>query len=82
MEEKRLAAHLRDRPDQLREARKNGVKLIGYFPGNYVPEEIIYASGAIPLCLTHGGNPAPAMRRCQPRRVLCAPSPEHRLEKG
>jgi benzoyl-CoA reductase/2-hydroxyglutaryl-CoA dehydratase subunit BcrC/BadD/HgdB len=60
MKEKRLATHLRDRPDQLREARKNGVKLIGYFPGNYVPEELIYASGAILLCLTHGGNPAPA----------------------
>ena len=58
MEEKRLAAYLKDRPEQLRAARKEGVKVIGYFPGNYVPEEIIYASGAIPLCLTHGGNPA------------------------
>jgi benzoyl-CoA reductase/2-hydroxyglutaryl-CoA dehydratase subunit BcrC/BadD/HgdB len=58
MEEKRLAAYLKDRPEQLRRARKDGVKLIGYFPGNYVPEEIIYASGAIPLCLTHGGDPA------------------------
>ncbi len=57
MEENRLAAHLRDRPAQLTEAKKNGVKIIGSFPGNYVPEEIIYASGAVPLCLTHGGNP-------------------------
>lgn len=60
MEEKHLATHLRDRPDQLREAKKNGVKIIGFFPGNYVPEEIIYASGAIPLCLTHGGSPQQA----------------------
>jgi benzoyl-CoA reductase/2-hydroxyglutaryl-CoA dehydratase subunit BcrC/BadD/HgdB len=60
MEENRLAAHLRDRPAQLEEAKKNGVKIIGSFPGNYVPEEIIYASGAVPLCLTHGGNPHPA----------------------
>jgi benzoyl-CoA reductase/2-hydroxyglutaryl-CoA dehydratase subunit BcrC/BadD/HgdB len=60
MEETRLAAHLRDRPAQLKEARKNGVKIIGYFPGNYVPEEIIYAAGAVPLCLTHGGSPQPA----------------------
>jgi benzoyl-CoA reductase/2-hydroxyglutaryl-CoA dehydratase subunit BcrC/BadD/HgdB len=60
MEETRLAAHLRDRPAQLKEAQKNGVKIIGYFPGNYVPEEIIYASGAVPLCLIHGGNPHPA----------------------
>jgi benzoyl-CoA reductase/2-hydroxyglutaryl-CoA dehydratase subunit BcrC/BadD/HgdB len=60
MEETRLAAHLRDRPAQLRESKKNGIKIIGYFPGNYVPEEIIYASGAVPLCLIHGGSPRPA----------------------
>jgi benzoyl-CoA reductase/2-hydroxyglutaryl-CoA dehydratase subunit BcrC/BadD/HgdB len=60
MEENRLAAHLRDRPAQLEEAKKKGVKIIGSFPGNYVPEEIIYASGAVPICLTHGGNPHPA----------------------
>jgi benzoyl-CoA reductase/2-hydroxyglutaryl-CoA dehydratase subunit BcrC/BadD/HgdB len=60
MEDKCLADHLRDRPAQLIEAKKSGVKIIGYFPGNYVPEELIYASGAIPVCLTHGGNPAPA----------------------
>lgn len=60
MEENRLAAHLRDRPAQLKEAKQNGLKIIGYFPGNYVPEEIIYAAGAIPLCLIHGGSPHPA----------------------
>ncbi len=59
MEDKRLATHLEDRPAQLREAKKNGTKIIGYFPGNYVPEELIYASGAVPLCLTHGGSPRP-----------------------
>ncbi|MFC1535430.1 2-hydroxyacyl-CoA dehydratase subunit D, partial [Thermodesulfobacteriota bacterium] len=26
------------------------------FPGNYVPEEIIFASGAIPICLIDGGS--------------------------
>jgi len=51
MEEERLATYLKDRPAQLIEAKNNGVKIIGYFPGNYVPEEIIYASGAVPLCL-------------------------------
>ena len=54
MEEDRLTTHLKDRPAQLREAKKKGVKIIGYFPGDYVPEEIIYASGAVPLCLAHG----------------------------
>lgn len=56
MNKQNLDAHLRDRPEHLRQAKENGVKIIGYFPGNYVPEEIIYASGAIPLCLTDGGN--------------------------
>jgi benzoyl-CoA reductase/2-hydroxyglutaryl-CoA dehydratase subunit BcrC/BadD/HgdB len=60
VEEDRLIAHLKDRPAQLREARKKGVKIIGFFPGNYVPEEIIYASGAVPVCLSHGGRSEPA----------------------
>lgn len=60
MEETLLAAHLKDRPAQLREAKEKGIKIIGYLPGNYVPEELIYASGAIPVCLIHGGNPRPA----------------------
>ena len=60
MDENRLAIHLKNRPAQLEEAKKKGVKIVGYFPGNYVPEEIIYASGAVPLCLIHGANPHPA----------------------
>ena len=60
MEKNRLINHLKDRPEQLKEAKRNGTKIIGYFPGNYVPEEIIYAAGAVPLCLTHGGRPGPA----------------------
>ena len=60
MEEVRLDAHLRNRPAQLREAKKDGIKIIGYFPGNYVPEEIIYASGAVPICLSNGGSSQPA----------------------
>jgi benzoyl-CoA reductase/2-hydroxyglutaryl-CoA dehydratase subunit BcrC/BadD/HgdB len=60
MEIKRLTTYLENRPSQLREAKKKGIKIIGYFPGNYVPEEIIYASGAVPLCLIHGGNHRPA----------------------
>jgi benzoyl-CoA reductase/2-hydroxyglutaryl-CoA dehydratase subunit BcrC/BadD/HgdB len=59
MQEERLAMHLRDRPAALREVKKSGVKIIGYFPGDYVPEEIIYASGAVPVCLAQGGSPRP-----------------------
>jgi benzoyl-CoA reductase/2-hydroxyglutaryl-CoA dehydratase subunit BcrC/BadD/HgdB len=72
MEEKRLAVHLRDRPDQIRKARNKGIKLIGYFPGNYVPEELIYASEAIPVCLIRGGNAAPAEAGIKALpRVMC-----------
>ncbi len=60
MDKQNLAAHLEDRPAHLRKAKENGVKIIGYFPGNYVPEEIIYASGAIPVCLCDGGSSQPA----------------------
>jgi len=59
MQEERLAIHLRERPYQLKEAKNDGIKIIGYFPGNYVPEELIYASGAIPLCLINGGDSQP-----------------------
>jgi benzoyl-CoA reductase/2-hydroxyglutaryl-CoA dehydratase subunit BcrC/BadD/HgdB len=60
MQEERLAIHLRERPSQLKEAKNKGVKIIGCFPGNYVPEELIYASGAVPLCLVNGGDSQPA----------------------
>jgi benzoyl-CoA reductase/2-hydroxyglutaryl-CoA dehydratase subunit BcrC/BadD/HgdB len=60
VDKENLATHLRNRPASLKEAKDKGTKIIGYFPGNYVPEEIIYASGAIPICLTDGGSPHPA----------------------
>jgi benzoyl-CoA reductase/2-hydroxyglutaryl-CoA dehydratase subunit BcrC/BadD/HgdB len=41
---------------RLREAKEEGKKIIGYFPGNYVPEELIIASGALPVCLFGGGD--------------------------
>jgi benzoyl-CoA reductase/2-hydroxyglutaryl-CoA dehydratase subunit BcrC/BadD/HgdB len=59
MQEEHLAMHLGNRPTQLREAKNKGFKIIGYFPGNYVPEELIYASGAVPLCLIDGGDTIP-----------------------
>jgi benzoyl-CoA reductase/2-hydroxyglutaryl-CoA dehydratase subunit BcrC/BadD/HgdB len=60
MKETLLDAYLKSRPAQLREAKKSGTKVIGYFPGNYVPEELIYAARAIPICLVNGGSPQPA----------------------
>jgi len=50
---------LEERVKQIKEAKEHGTKIIGYFPGNYVPEELITASGAIPLCLINGGDTPP-----------------------
>ena len=52
-----LAEHLANRPSELKKLKAQGQKIVGYFMGDYVPEEIIYASGAIPLGLLHGGDP-------------------------
>ena len=70
---KLISEHLSNRPQQLAKLRDQGIKIIGYFPGDYVPEEIIYASGAVPLCLSHGGDPE-AVVAAQPvtMRFQCA----------
>lgn len=51
-----ISEHLRDRLTGLKKEKGNGTRIVGYFPGSYVPEEIIYAAGAIPICLADGGN--------------------------
>ena len=51
MEWTELDAYLINRPSELKEAQKNGRKIVGYFPGNYVPEEIIYAAEALPVAV-------------------------------
>jgi benzoyl-CoA reductase/2-hydroxyglutaryl-CoA dehydratase subunit BcrC/BadD/HgdB len=42
--------------ETLQRAKTGGTKVVGYLPGGFVPEELIYASGAIPLCLAAGGD--------------------------
>jgi benzoyl-CoA reductase/2-hydroxyglutaryl-CoA dehydratase subunit BcrC/BadD/HgdB len=36
--------------------RSGEAKVVGFFPGPFVPEELIYAGGALPVCLAYGGN--------------------------
>jgi benzoyl-CoA reductase/2-hydroxyglutaryl-CoA dehydratase subunit BcrC/BadD/HgdB len=55
---KELAQIARTRPEKLKEQKKKGIKLIGYI-GRFVPEELIYASGALPYLLCKGGQPEP-----------------------
>ncbi len=56
---KRLNDHLATRVTELGRLRQNGVKLVGYAPGGYMPEELVYASGAVPVGLIRGGDPEP-----------------------
>ena len=52
----KLSAHLRTRLVDLSKAKEEGRKIIGYTPGGYLPEELVLASGAIPICLIRGGH--------------------------
>ncbi len=51
-----MSTHTANRPEELLKAKEQGAKIVGYFPGEYVPEELVYAAGAIPIALIHGGD--------------------------
>lgn len=51
----KIRERLAKRPEEIRQARQNGRKVVGYFCCN-VPEEIIQALGLIPLRLGRGGD--------------------------
>ena len=53
-----LAEIARTRPEKLKEQKGRGIKIVGY-TGRFVPEELIYASGALPYLLCRGGQPEP-----------------------
>jgi len=55
----KLSEHLNQRVSELWKQKKDGKKIVGYSPGGYLPEELVYASGAIPICLVRGGDPEP-----------------------
>ena len=55
----KLSEHLKKRRPELREIKKSGQKIIGYTPNGYLPVEMIYAAGALPICLARGGDPEP-----------------------
>ncbi len=52
----RLDAHLETRFTELLEKKERGHKIIGYSAGGYLPEELILACDAIPLCFIQTGN--------------------------
>jgi benzoyl-CoA reductase/2-hydroxyglutaryl-CoA dehydratase subunit BcrC/BadD/HgdB len=54
----KLAEHLKARLTDLRNAKEQGRKIIGYSSGGYLPEEVVLACNAIPLCFIQAGNNA------------------------
>jgi len=57
----RLKEHIRSRATELRYQKKQGAKIIGYIPSGYVPDELLWASGAIPIGLIRGGDHEPVI---------------------
>jgi benzoyl-CoA reductase/2-hydroxyglutaryl-CoA dehydratase subunit BcrC/BadD/HgdB len=53
-----LVQDVRTRPEKLKTKKEKGIKIIGY-TGRSVPEELIYAAGAVPYLLCRGGEPEP-----------------------
>jgi len=53
-----LAQIARTRPEKLKKEKGKGTKIVGY-TGRFVPEELIYASGAVPHLICRGGEPEP-----------------------
>jgi len=56
---KTVSNHLVTRISELTRIQKQGTKIIGFAPGGYMPEELVYAYGAIPVGLIRGGDPEP-----------------------
>jgi benzoyl-CoA reductase/2-hydroxyglutaryl-CoA dehydratase subunit BcrC/BadD/HgdB len=51
-----LSTYLEGRVSDLLRLKKEGKKVVGYVPGGFMPEELVWASGAIPVGLNKGGN--------------------------
>ena len=55
----RLMTHSKERSNDLKVLKGKGVKIVGYVPNGYMPEELVYACGAIPVGLIRGGEHEP-----------------------
>lgn len=50
---------LKTRGLELNELKKQGKKIIGFYPGGYFPDELVLAADAIPVGLNRGGDHEP-----------------------
>ncbi|WP_296705738.1 2-hydroxyacyl-CoA dehydratase family protein, partial [Algoriphagus sp.] len=60
-----LTTHLKTRVSNLARLKAEGKKIVGYTPGGFMPQELVRAAGAIPVCLFRGGDPEPVMEALQ-----------------
>ena len=60
-----LSTHLKTRVSELARLKAEGTKIVGYLPGGFLPQELVRASGAVPVCLLRGGDPEPVMEALQ-----------------
>ena len=56
-----LVSHLDTRLLDLKKIKDRGTKIVGYTPNAYMPEELVYGSGAVPIALIRGGDIAPVL---------------------
>lgn len=69
----KVLQRLLERPLELKEMKKKGVKVIATNVGDYVPVELIHAAGAVSICQVHGGDPEPVeAAHSLEARFLCA----------
>jgi benzoyl-CoA reductase/2-hydroxyglutaryl-CoA dehydratase subunit BcrC/BadD/HgdB len=54
----KLDSHLKTRLTDLSKAKEQGRKIIGYPAGGYLPEELVLACDAIPVCFIQAGDNA------------------------
>ncbi len=52
----KLSFHLKTRMVDLGKAKEKDIKIIGYTPGGYLPDELVLASGLIPVGLIRTGD--------------------------
>ncbi len=51
-----LLAHVRARSLEIMRAKQQDIKIVGYTPGGYFPEELAHACGVVPVALLRGGD--------------------------
>ena len=51
-----LSNYLKERVLELERLKKQRIKIVGYIPGGFVPDELMWAGGAVPVPLNRGGD--------------------------